>query len=154
MKKLYFKALTIVACVFIAGQALASDFTLNIHHEGKAASKQYCYTDFEIDLDGNWTARSMYSNGQQIDSGRFYSVITVKTKDGRSVISIPQNHHVRGSGGGHAREEKTSESGLLPEKIVRMLSKVNSEYSCRIVSDIDFQNLQQSVEIAVWVLSL
>lgn len=84
MKKLYFKALTIVACVFIAGQALASDFTLNIHHEGKAASKQYCYTDFEIDLDGNWTARSMYSNGQQIDSGRFYSVITVKTKDGRS----------------------------------------------------------------------
>lgn len=151
--KLY-QILIMALGLLTGGQALASDFTLNIHTEGKAASKQYCITDFEIDLDGNWTARSMYSNGQQISSVRFYSVLTVKAKDGRSVITIPQNHHVKGSGGGRAREERTSESGQLPEKVVKMISKANADYSCRIVSDLNFNNLQKIITVATWVLSL
>lgn len=134
--------------------AFASDFTLKIHTEAKAESKQYCYTDFEIDLDGNWTASSMYSNGQQWNPVRFYSVLTVKSKDGRDIITIPQNYHVKGSHGGGAREERTLESGKLPDKIVRMVSKDNVGYSCNIVSDINLQNLMKAAQIASWVLSL
>lgn len=143
------------AFAMIASSSLyASDFTLNIHREKDAASHMVCYTDFEIDFDGNWTAKSMYSNGAQWNSGRFYSVIYVKAKDGRPVITIPQNHHVRGSHMGSAREERTQTGGKLPAAVARLISKDNADYSCQMVSDIDFNKLKQAAEIAAWVLTL
>jgi len=127
---------------------------LKIRQEGKAGSKQYCYTDFEVGLDGKWTASTMYSNGRQIDPGRFYSLITIKAKDGKTIITIPQNHHVKGSHGGSAREERTTETGKLPQKVVTMIDKKKTTYNCRTVSDINLKNLQTVVEVAKWVLAL
>ncbi|MER2527274.1 MAG: hypothetical protein ABTR07_05030, partial [Candidatus Competibacter denitrificans] len=123
-----FKILTIGIGVLIGVQTLASDFTLKIHQEASAASKQYSYTDFEIDLDGNWTAHSMYSNGHQIESIRLYSVMSVVSTDNRTIMIIPQNHHVKGSGGGHAREERTAISGKVPRQVAQLISKQETRY--------------------------
>lgn len=147
--------LSILLSSLIINEATAfSDFTLIIHREAKAADRQYCYTDFEIDLEGHWTSKTKYSNGHQLDGVRFYSVITIMTKDNREVVSIPQNHHVKPSLGGKAREETTIASGKLPKDVTTMITKKEAGYSCRKVSDIDFKKLQQAVEVAKWVLEL
>lgn len=149
--------LFLVLAVTTVFTVVASDFTLKIHKSG-GGSKKYCYVDFEIDLDGNWTSKALYSNGHQIHSMRFFSDLTVRTKDGREVLMITQNHHVKGSGGGSAREESTSERGKLPAEVAVMISKDNTSMACRTYDDKIgeeiLKGLKDAVTIAEWVSAL
>ena len=144
--------LIFVSTLILGEVALASDWTLKVNREGRAASKQYCYTDFEIDMEGNWSANSKYSNGHQVESIRLSSVMVIKTKDNKDIIIIPQNHHVKGSYGGSAREKHTVMTGKLPKEITVQISKGNTSYSCSKVSDLT--KLRETAEVAKWVLSL
>ncbi|HCE3706043.1 TPA: hypothetical protein NG682_004859 [Vibrio parahaemolyticus] len=147
----------IALAVTLSFTAVASDFTLKIHKSG-GGSKKYCYVDFEIDLDGNWTSKALYSNGHQLHSMRFISDLIVKTKDGRDVLTITQNHHVKGSGGGSAREETTSEKGKLPAEVATMISKDKTSMTCRTYDDKIGQqlldNLDEMVRVAGWISAL
>ena len=83
---------------------------------GKKASQQYCYTDFEINEKGDWTASTTFSNGSKWDGDNFQAILTVKDKRGNSCLAVS---HVRGMSsanlckGGGACERTVSSSGKI-----------------------------------------
>ncbi len=130
---------------------------MKIHKSG-GGSKKYCYVDFEIDLKGNWTSRALYSNGHQIHSMRFISDMYVRTNDGRDVLRITQNRHVKGSGGGGAREETTITNGALSPEVAQLISESKSSMDCRTYDDKVGQEvlnkIKEAVHIAEWVAKI
>lgn len=152
------KLLMFVLAFYAAtSNADANDFTLKIHkHDG--GSKKHCYVDFEIDLNGNWTSKALYSNGHQLHSMRFFSDFTVKSKDGRDVLSVTQNRHVKGSVGGSAKEETDLVSGKLPSSVATLIDKDKTSLGCRTYDDEVgkkiLAGLKEAVRIADWVSKL
>ena len=156
MKKVNKIRVVIVSvALLLSGYALASDWTLSIPGSARVASKLYCYMNFEIDTDGNWTATAKYSNGRKVEMNRFYSLITVNAKDGKAIMSVPQNYWLRGAGTGGATEKTTTARGQLTPKILQHISKDKSTFSCQTVRDDSALNaLQTAVKVAAWVTSL
>lgn len=143
--------IVLVATFLLVGEAIALNFTANIHREGRAGSKLYCYTDFTIDQAGNWRAYTKYSNGRKVEGNRFYSVITLKASDGRQIMIIPQNYWLGGAGFGGATEKGTTANGQVTPKIVSLIAEEKTGYSCQTVRDDAVSIIKKAAEIAAWV---
>jgi hypothetical protein len=153
MKKVVIGCTLALAALFV----FAGEFTMKIHKSG-GGSKKYCYVDFEIDTKGNWISRALYSNGHQIHSMRFISDLYVRTNDGRDVLRITQNRHVKGSGGGSAREETTMTNGALSPEVALLISESKTSMDCRTYDDKVGQEIlnkiKEAVHIAEWVAKM
>lgn len=71
--------------------------TLVVKAQGEKAKRQYCYSTFTIDENGNWTARTLFSNGKNLDGDHFQAILTVKDKQGNSCLALNQVRGVRGA---------------------------------------------------------
>ncbi|TOR03370.1 hypothetical protein CGG83_25080, partial [Vibrio parahaemolyticus] len=101
-----------------------------------------------------WDAYSLYSNGRHIESARFISTFTLKSKDNSDILIVTQNRHVKGSHGGSAREETTDLNGNLPKEVLELIDEAKTKYDCTVKSDFNMDNIKKSIIIADWVLEL
>lgn len=70
---------------------------LVIKAQGEKARKQYCYSTFTIDENGNWTAKTLFSNGKNLDGDHFQAILTIKDKAGANCLALNQVAGVKGA---------------------------------------------------------
>lgn len=71
--------------------------TLVIKAQGEKARKQYCYSTFTIDEKGNWAARTLFSNGKNLDGDHFQAILVIKDTNGRNCLALNQVRGMRGA---------------------------------------------------------
>lgn len=96
-KKNSFLLLAITSLTASADETPRDPRVLVIKAQGEKARKQYCYSTFTIDENGNWTAKTLFSNGKNWDGDHFQAILTIKDKAGANCFALNQVAGVKGA---------------------------------------------------------
>lgn len=110
--------------------AAPEDQAFKIREEGRKDENQYCYTDFQLMPNGDWTAHTKFSNGKKIDGDHYQAILIINDKDGKELVAIK---HVAGMRRAHthsAYERGVDSKGNTDKIKPENFENVTSSYEC------------------------
>lgn len=111
----------------------ALDFSATIKREGAIESKQYCYTTFEINQNGEWSAFTKFSNGKTLDGDHFAARMEIYSRSGQKVAFIDHRAGMNPTHGFGTRERVVPEPkdrGRIDPAVVSTIDESKTKYWC------------------------
>jgi hypothetical protein len=100
-----FAALLLTAAVAVTATASATTYPYTLYRWQEIDTHQGGWINIAIDPDGRGSVTHSWSNGKQISGNDFYSVVVLRSKEGKVIWSDKQVKGIDGSWFGSARED-------------------------------------------------